>query len=243
MATPRTRSVATAKSRLFIVDDHAIARFGMAQLINVQRDLVVCGESESAKSALKLIPQSNPDLVIADITLQDGNGIELVRTLTARHPAIRVLVVSMHEESLNAELALQAGARGYIMKQEAVDRLLEAIRQVLGGKVYLSEAAMQKLLEDRMNRPASKESTPVASLSSRELQVFQMIGQWRRTRDIAQHLHLSIKTVEYYRHRIKEKLGLENATALTHFATEWMQRLNPGLGPSSPSSGPGSNRA
>lgn len=217
-----------AKSRLFIVDDHAIARFGLAQLINVQPNLTVCGEAETARAALKLIPQLNPDLVIADITLQDGNGLELVRTLTAQFPRVQVLVVSMHDESLNAELALHAGARGYIMKQEAIDRLLLAIRQVLSGKVYLSESVMQKLLEDRMNRPANKESTSVASLSSRELQVFQLIGQWRRTRDIAQQLHLSIKTVEYYRHRIKEKLGLKNSTALAHFATEWMQRLRPG---------------
>lgn len=212
------------KARILLVEDHAMVRFGLTQLINQQADLMVCGEAESAAEALDCAAAQQPDLAIVDITLKDSNGLELIKNFTAQFPTLPVLVVSMHDESLNAEQALHAGAKGYIMKEEAIEKVLIAVRQILGGKIYLSDNITVKLLRKQFGGQKELNVSPVELLSHREMQVFQLIGQWRQTHEIAKQLHLSVKTVEYYHHRIKEKLDVKNATELRHYATEWFQR-------------------
>ncbi len=214
------------KARILLVEDHIVVRQGIAQLINQQPDLMVCGEADTVPKALDAVAATKPDVAVVDLTLKSGDGLELLKNITAVHPEILTLVVSMHDESLYAELALHAGAKGYVMKDEAIDEVLNAIRQILRGKIYLSDAMVTQLLQAKTRGPAASSVSPVERLSERELQVFQLIGQWYRTRDIAEKLNLSIKTVEYYRDKIKEKLNLKNATALTQFATEWVQKKN-----------------
>ena len=210
-----------AKYRILVVDDHAIVREGMGELINRQRDLMVCAKSADAAGALAAADAQKPDLALVDLSLKEGDGLELIRTLHLHHPDIRTLVVSMLDESLNSELALRAGASGYIMKDEAIDNLLVAIRRVLSGKIYLSEDMTLRLLQQKVTR--RKSTSPVGQLSERELQVFQLIGNWHRSRQIAEELHLSVKTVDYYRHKIMEKLVLRSGLELLHYATEWVQ--------------------
>lgn len=218
------------KSRIFAVEDHAISRHGLIRLINQQADMVVCGEADNVRTALAGITQTKPDLVTVDLSLKSGSGLDLIKSCHERHPAMRILVVSMHDESLHAESALGAGARGYIMKEEAIENILVAIRRVLEGKICLSENMLARCLERRLNSIPSKDnSSPTDLLTNRELQVLQFIGEWRQTQDIANHLGLSVKTVEYYRQRIKQKLQLNNAVELTHYATDWMRR-NEGSG-------------
>jgi len=216
-----------AKARILLVEDHAMVRFGLTQLINQQVDLLVCGEAESVGEALDRVEAQKPDLIIVDITLKDSNGLELIKTLAAQFPKLPVLVVSMHDESLNAEQALHAGAKGYIMKEEAIEKVLIAIRRILDGKIYLSDNITVKLLRKQLSGQKEVNASPVELLSHRELQVFQLIGQWRQTHEIADQLHLSVKTVEYYHHRIKEKLDVRNATELRRYATDWFQRNRP----------------
>ncbi len=205
-----------------------MVRFGLTQLINQQADLAVCGEADSVPEALEAVANLKPDLAIVDLTLKGSNGLELIKTLAAQYPKLSVLVVSMHDESFNAELALHAGAKGYIMKEEAIEKMLVALRRVLSGKIYLSDNITLKLLQKQISGRKEIKATPVELLSHRELQVFQLIGEWRQTHEIAKQLHLSIKTVEYYHHRIKEKLDLRNATELRHYATDWLQRKRKG---------------
>lgn len=219
--------LAKPKAKIFILDDHEVTRFGLTQLINQQPDLMVCGEAENAPHGLTALRKIKPDLVILDLSLRDGNGIEFIGSLHAEGGPIKVLVVSMHDEELNAELALRAGARGYIMKEEAVRDILGAMRTVLNGQIYLSEKMTTRLLEKRSQRRTSSDTkNPLDVLSPRESQVFQMIGEWVRTVDIAARLGLSPRTVEFHRYQIKQKLHLKNATELNHFATEYM-RINP----------------
>jgi len=201
-----------------------MVRFGLTQLINQQADLMICAEAESAAEALERAAAEQPDLALVDITLKDSNGLELIKNFTTQFPTLPVLVVSMHDESLNAEQALHAGAKGYIMKEEAIEKVLIAVRQILGGKIYLSDNITVKLLRKQLGGQKELNVSPVELLSHREMQVFQLIGQWRQTHEIAKQLHLSVKTVEYYHHRIKEKLDVKNATELRHYATEWFQR-------------------
>src|SRR5262245_45475620 len=208
------------KIDVFLVDDHAIARLGLAALLNQQANLRVCGEATTQAEAQSAIPKARPDLVITDITLGRGNGMELIRNLVSQDQELNVLVFSMHEESLYAEMALHAGARGYVMKQAAVDHLLEAVQGVLAGRIYLSHEMTSQLLQKRQLRQKPT-SDPIERLSHRERQVFQLIAQWVPTKEIAQQLSLSVKTVEYYRYRIKEKLRLRTAAELTHYCTEW----------------------
>jgi len=206
------------------VEDHGIARLGLSQLINQQSDMVVCGESENAAGALSGITQFKPSLAVVDLTLKNDNGLELIKTIRAQDSSLPILVLSMHDEFLNAELALRAGARGYIMKEEAIERVLTAIRHVLDGKIYLSERMRDRLVESQLRNRSAENASPLELLSDRELEVFQLIGRWRGTEQIAQGLHLSVKTVEYYRQQIKQKLGLKNAIELARYATEWVQR-------------------
>ena len=216
------------KKKILIVDDHPIMRQGLAQLINHEGDLAVCGEAEDAHAAMKAIEQFRPDLVTVDITLPGKGGMELIKDIRVQHPALAMLVVSMHDESLYAERVLRAGARGYIMKQEGGMRLMQAVRQVLSGQLYVSEKMSARIVElFAVGRP-STEKHSLGSLTDREFEVFQLIGQGRGTRQIAEHLHLSVKTVEVHRLHIKEKLKLTDAPSLVRQAVRWVETQNLG---------------
>ena len=209
-----------SKCKIFLVDDHPIVRQGLALFIEREPDLTVCGEAEDATSALQAIRESTPDFVILDISLDGRDGFDLLKTLRIRHPSLPVLVLSMHDESVYAERSLRAGANGYIMKHEAVDKVITAIRRILGGDVYLSERLTKKMLQQFVNGSISHRD-PLAKLSDRELEVFRLIGAGRGTRQIADELHVSTKTVESYQAHIKEKLALRNARELVQHAVEW----------------------
>jgi DNA-binding NarL/FixJ family response regulator len=208
------------KCKVFLVDDHPIVRQGLALFIEREPDLMVCGEAEDATSALQAIRDSTPDFVILDISLDGRDGLELLKTLRVRHPNLPVLVLSMHDESVYAERSLRAGANGYIMKQEAADKVITAIRQILGGDVYLSDRLTKRMLQQFVNGSISPRD-PLAKLSDRELEVFRLIGAGHETRQIADELHVSAKTVESYQAHIKEKLALRNARELVQHAVEW----------------------
>ncbi len=215
------------RRRILLVDDHAVVRYGIAQIINREADLVVCGEEENAGNALSAIAKVRPDLVIADISLKDSSGLELMRNIKAQYEKLPVLVVSAHDESVYAEVAFRAGAMGYVMKGEPLERVVTAIRRVLGGNLYVSDALAARMLEQQFRGKTSPKQSPAENLSDRELEVFQMIGEWKKTSEIAAELHLSIKTIEYYREQIKRKLNLKNSAELTQRATSWVQRENP----------------
>jgi DNA-binding NarL/FixJ family response regulator len=215
------------RTRVLLVDDHAVVRFGIAQLINKQSDMMVCGEEESAARALDAMATLKPDLVIADISLKDSSGLELMRNIKAQYPKLPILVVSAHDESVYAEVAFRAGALGYLMKEEALEKVLTAIRRVLSGAIYVSDALAARMLQQQVRGKSDINESPIKSLSDRELEVFQLIGRWKKTREIAEELHLSIKTIEYYREQIKRKLGLQSAGELTQHATAWVQRETP----------------
>lgn len=227
MAQPKDRQAKDSRARILLVDDHAVVRYGIAQLINRQSDLVVCGEEEDASHAMTAIATLKPNLVIADISLKDSSGLELMRNIKAQYPKLGVLVVSVHDESMYAEIAFRAGALGYLMKEEAVDKILTAIRRVLAGSIYVSDTQAARMLHQQVRGQSTIQESPVKALSDREVEVFQLIGQWTTTKDIAAQLHLSVKTIEYYREQIKKKLNLKSAAELTHYATSWVQRKTP----------------
>lgn len=227
MAQPKPTTPKDTRKRILLVDDHAVVRFGIAQLINRQTDLVVCGEEEDASKALTAIEKLKPDLVIADISLKESSGLELMRNIKAQCPGLPVLVVSVHDEGIYAEIAFRAGALGYLMKQEALEKIPAAIRRVLGGNIYVSEALASRMLQQQIRGQTDIHESPVKGLSDRELEVFQLIGRWKKTKEIAQELHLSVKTIEYYREQIKKKLNLKDAGELTQYATAWVQRETP----------------
>jgi len=215
------------KARILLVDDHAVVRFGIGNLINRQSDMAVCGEEEDASRALSSISTLKPDLVIADISLKDSSGLELMRNIKAQYTKLPVLVVSAHDESIYAEIAFRAGALGYLMKEEALEKVLTAIRRVLSGAIYVSDTLAARMLQQQVRGRTDINDSPVKSLSDREMEVFQLIGRWKKTKEIAGELHLSIKTIEYYREQIKRKLNLRNAAELTHYATSWVDREQP----------------
>jgi DNA-binding NarL/FixJ family response regulator len=221
--TRKQANTSKQKNRIFIVDDHPIVRRGLGQLINQEDDLVICGEADNAETALELLKKVKPDLAIVDISLRGIDGIELTKLIKARFDSIPVLVVSMHDESLFAERALKVGARGYIMKQEAIEKMMEAIRKVLRGELYVSERVSANIVKRFVDGRAEGVSSPEELLSDRELEVFQLIGQGFATRQIADQLHVSVKTVEAYRANIKEKLNLKNATELIKHAVHWTE--------------------
>jgi DNA-binding NarL/FixJ family response regulator len=227
MAQTKPNPVKDNRTRILLVDDHAVVRFGIAQLINQQSDMVVCGEEEDASNALSAIGRLKPDLVIADISLKDSSGLELMRNIKAQYGGLPVLVVSGHDESIYAEIAFRAGALGYLMKQEALGKVITAIRRVLEGNIYVSDALGAKMLQQQVRGKVDVHESPVKGLSDREMEVFHLIGQWKKTSEIAQELHLSIKTIEYYREQIKHKLNLKNSAELTQHATSWVQRESP----------------
>jgi len=211
------------KRSILIVDDHPIFRHGLAQLINQEHDLAVCGEAEDYHSAWKAVQELHPDMLIVDITLKNMSGIDLIREISKHYKGLPMLVISMHEESLYAERSLRAGARGYIMKQEASESIVYAIREVLSGKIYASKNVMDSLLTRFIDGPQDSLDSPVQSLTDRELEVFQLIGDGLSISDIAKRLNLSVKTIGTYRERIKEKLQLKNATELLRYAMNWVE--------------------
>jgi DNA-binding NarL/FixJ family response regulator len=209
--------------RLLIVDDHPMMRTGLAQLIDNEVDLKVCAEAENAGQALDIAVRQALDLILLDISLPDKNGLELIKDIQALKPALPILVVSMHDESLYAERVLRAGGRGYIMKQEGGKKLLQAVRHVLSGQIYVSEKMAAGILETFSGRHTEVAASPVQQLSDREFEVFQLIGQGKSTREIAVHLHLSAKTVEVHRLNIKKKLKLKTSTDLVRHAVRWLE--------------------
>lgn len=215
-----SRSVAK-RTRIFVVDDHPIVRQGLSLMINQEPDLAVCGEAEEAHHALQEIAASNPDIVVIDISLNGPDGLDLLKMLRLRAPNLPVLILSMHDESVYAERALRAGANGYIMKQEATDKVLVALRRILNREIYVSDRIANKMLRHYVRGADSKTNLPVAELSDRELEVFRLIGDGHGTRQIAEQLHLSVKTVESYQAHIKDKLSLRSARELVQHAIQW----------------------
>jgi len=221
----RTQNTAVnkPKSRVLLVDAHPIVRQGLTQLVNQEPDLCVCGEAEEAPKAFQAICTLRPDLTVVGIALKRGDGIELIKNARTACPKLSFLVFSLHDEAIYAERALRAGALGYVMKEQASDVVLSAIRRVLTGEVYLSEAMKGKLLQ-KLARPHSQiVSSPIAHLTDRELQVFGLIGQGRNNRQVAAELNLSVRTVEAYREYIKTKLKLDNSVQLLRHAFHWAQ--------------------
>ena len=217
----KTRSnPSVPRCKVFLIDDHPIMRQGLALFIDREPDLMVCGEADGATSALQAIREAAPDFVVLDISLDGPDGLELLKTLRVRYPNLPVLVLSMHDEAVYAERALRAGANGYIMKQEATDRVLTAIRHILSGDVYLSDRLTKRMLLQFVNGSVSPRD-PLAKLSDRELEVYRLIGAGHSTRQIADELHVSTKTIESYQAHIKEKLALRNARELVQHAVEW----------------------
>jgi len=216
-------SAAPAKSRVFLVDDHPITRQGVAVLINQERDLMVCGEADSAPVAIDLIQKLTPDVALVDITLKTTSGIELMKHLKALRPEMPVLIMSMHDEILFAERALRAGAKGYIMKHEASAKILTAIRRVLSGELYLSDKMKEKMLHRLVNNRKEEVVFSIDTLSDREMEVFQLIGNGYGTRQIASKLNLSVKTIDSYREHLKLKLRLESGTELVRHAIQWVK--------------------
>ena len=208
--------------RVLIVDDHPVLTRGVSMVIDEEPDLQVCGVAQSAEDALAMFDETHPDMVIVDLSLPGKDGLELIRDIKARREDMPILVLSAHEESQYAERVLRAGAMGYLMKREDIDTVCQAVRSVLGGEVYLSEDMMPKLLAKLMNRGGGDDS-PFTKLSDRELLVFERIGQGYQTREIADQLHLSPKTIQVYRDHIKKKLNLRNSVELHQRAYEWVR--------------------
>ncbi len=209
----------TKKRKVFIVDDHPVVRQGLSQFINSEDDLFVCGEAEDAESAIKGINSLNPDIVIADISLHGTGGIDLASAIQSRFD-IPVLILSMHDEFIFAERAIRAGARGYLMKKESMEKVIFAIHEILEGKIYLSDDLKDKIISKIMKGSFESESS-LDRLTNREMEVFQRIGLGMSTKFIAQELNLSVKTIETYRERIKQKLNLKDANELTQYAVQW----------------------
>ena len=217
---------ANSHKKILVVDDHPIVRQGIKALLAMAPEFSVCGEAESAPAALELLDATHPDLVVVDITLKGADGLELTKSIRARTPETPVLIISMHDESLYAERALRAGANGYIMKQEVSENIVDAIRQILNGQVYVSENVQQRVLMGMQGTIKSGSESPVQRLSDRELEVFRLIGQGIGTRQISETLNLSIKTIETYRAHIKEKLNLKDASELVREAVRWTEQQN-----------------
>lgn len=214
-------STATQKRSVLLIDDHAIVREGLAQLINQEVDLHVTAEAQSGAAALEQIERAMPDIAVVDISLEDRSGIELIKDMRSRNPNLAILALSMHDEALYAERALRAGAKGYIMKQEATEMVMTAIRKVLSGQVFVSDRMAARLLNQIVSTKPGEEDSPLSRLSDRELEIFTMIGRGMGTREIANRLYLSIKTVEAHREHIKEKLKLKSGTELMRMAVQY----------------------
>lgn len=221
MADNTGHPTAIRKTRIFVVDDHELIRFAMIQLIQEEPDLEVCGEARNARSALKAVRESPPNVAIIDISLSDGNGLELVKQIHAAAPDVRIIVCSLHDETLYAERVIRAGGMGYVSKQQPARAILSAIRTVLDGKLYLSREMTDRLVHQAISGNGTRPVTPIETLSDRELEVFELIGDGLSVKQIARQLHLSPKTVEYHREHIKQKLGAESSADVLRLATVW----------------------
>jgi DNA-binding NarL/FixJ family response regulator len=211
------------RARVLIVDDHPAVREALAMLIAQQTDLETCGQAADLSEALRLVAATRPDVAVIDISLKTGCGIDLIKRIKHRQDTVRMLVWSTHSESLYAERALRAGALGYINKDQATEKIVDGIRRVLEGKVYLSDAMVDTMLRRTVDEKQKEiMRSPLDALANRELEVFRLIGQGVKTAEIADRLHLSVKTIETYRDRIRQKLDLSDGTELAHYATKWM---------------------
>lgn len=217
----KLKEASSRKTRIFIVDDHPIVREGLSLMMNREPDMVVCGEAEEATRALQVITSTKPDFLVVDISLAGPDGLDLLKSIRVRYPSMPVLILSMHDEAIYAERALRAGANGYIMKQEATERVLVAVRQILANKVYVSDRIANRMLQRYVKGYVGEKGSPIAELSDRELEVFRLIGEGHSTRRIAEQLHLSVKTVESYQAHIKEKLALKSGRELVQRAIQW----------------------
>jgi DNA-binding NarL/FixJ family response regulator len=227
LESPKNPGMAAARSdsrRILIVEDHPIMRSGLVQLISQEKDLIVCGQFEEAGAAFGAIEKLKPDAVVVDLSLKSSSGLELIKSVKAAYPKLIMLVLSMYDEAIYAERVLRAGAAGYVMKQEATDKVLIALRKVLAGGIYLSDKMSSKFMHQLVGGgKAANGGSLIERLSDRELEVFGLIGEGRGTRQIAEQLHLSVKTVESHRAHIKEKLNLRSATELVHRAIQMKQ--------------------
>jgi DNA-binding NarL/FixJ family response regulator len=222
MATKTSTPAQNASHRIFLVENHPIVRQGLTQLINQEGDLEICGEAETPKQALEVVDALHPDLAIVDLALKSSSGLDLIKAFRAQMPSMSVLVLSMYNEDLYAERALRAGALGYVMKQEATETLLEAIRCVLQGEVYVSQRLARRIVQNLVTAASGTGTNRLKRLSDRELEVLRFVGEGYTTRQIAEALHLSIKTVETHRAHLMDKLQLANATELMRYAMSWV---------------------
>jgi len=210
-------------NRILLIDDHPIMRHGLAQLLRMEEGLEICGEAGSAREGIEVIPKVLPDLVILDLTLPDKHGLELLKDIQSLHPGLRCLVLSMHDEALYAERAMRAGARGYIMKEVAADHLVNAVRKILAGGIFLSEAISARMIEQLSSTRSRGGPAGIETLTDRELEVLGMIGSGTPTKLIAEKLGISARTVEAHRAHIKEKLAITDGAALVRYAVQWTQ--------------------
>lgn len=208
--------------RILVVDDHPIMRFGLAQLVRAEADMELCGEAGTAAEAMAHCEKDCPDLVMLDVALPDKNGLELIKDLRAIRRNLLIMVVSMHDEKVYAERALRAGARAYVMKEEAPGNLIRAARKVLDGGIFVSEQIAARIVESFAGTSAHSVS-PIERLTDRELEVFRLIGEGKASREIAAQLHISIRTIDAHRAHIKEKLALKDGTELVHYAIRWVE--------------------
>jgi DNA-binding NarL/FixJ family response regulator len=220
---PKTKPAPqTARTRIFLVDDHPLLRKGIADCINEEADLAVCGQAGSAAEALPAIVRTKPDIIIVDISLPGRDGIELIKDLKAQQRDVLILVFSMHDESLYAERALRAGAAGYLMKNDSTENLIQAIRKVITGEIVVGQRLVKRVLTRMMNGGQDPAPSPLTRLTNRELEIFRLLGQGRLRREMAQQLHLSGKTIEAHQSNIRVKLGLSTSSQLRKFAVEYL---------------------
>ncbi|MFZ2278972.1 MAG: response regulator transcription factor [Prosthecobacter sp.] len=218
----RSRTSEKSVKRLVLIDDHPIMRHGLAQLIRAEEGLDVIGEAGSARDGLEVVGKLKPDLAVIDLTLPDKNGLELVKDIRALHPSTQCIVLSMHDETLYGERSLRAGARGYVMKEEAADHLVTAIHKVISGGLYVSESLNARMLEQVTGASRSK-ATGMDALTDRELEILSLIGSGVPTKNIAAQLSISARTVEAHRAHIKEKLGMTDGASLVRYAVQWVE--------------------
>ena len=209
------------KTQVLIVDDHPVVRDGLTTIINHERDLNVCGEAEDAHEALKAATELEPDVLVVDISLKNSDGIELTKTIKTKYPKLPIVVLSIHDESVYAERALRAGARAFLMKDAVSENIVKAIRTVLSGEIYVSNTISKKFLHEVAGDKTGTTKTPIENLSDREFEIFRLIAEGHRASQIAKKLHLSVKTVDTYRGRLKEKLNLDSANELLQYAIKW----------------------
>jgi DNA-binding NarL/FixJ family response regulator len=211
-------------TRIYIVDDHPLVRQGLSQIVASEADMEICGEAEDSPAAIRGVGEANPDAIIVDISLKGANGLELIKNLKAIHEDIPILVFSMHDETIYAQRALRAGAKAYVMKKESPSKVVDAIRKIIQGEIYVSPSVADQVLHQIVSGPGNVSTSPVDRLTDRELEVVQLIGRGLSSREVAESLHLSVKTIESHRAHVKEKLSLRNATELVQFSVQWVDQ-------------------